>query len=297
MKNFKLESFTNLLSKNRVLADALNKAKEKIKNGKDFREIINSEIMPIVREKYSAITASDSDIVSYLKFDMNKLTKENMKNVSGGVNAGRLTFGLINGAIALASITNGSNNGFSSSEHSALRHSASTAINEEFNSETNNNTKDETKISLNALLGENEKTLPNTPNSKKVENNGLEKGNKNLKQKEKSLEATDIMQNSTYKVTKIEGWEEERAIIIDDLIDSNKISRLPNEPPNITGNWMPTGNATYEGTVFIVPKNVNCYFNPDFWNRIKTKDGKSILVYRNSNAQISLQKYGANTFD
>lgn len=292
MKNFKLESFTNLLGKNHVLADALNKAKKKIKSGEDIKKITNNEIMPIIREKNLEITANE--ITSYLKFGMNKLTRENMEKISGGINAGRLTFGIINGAIGLASVMNSSINKVGSDKDGATPCDKNITTNEELSNKLEKSTEDETKISLSALLGESEKALPNTPNDKKAEYKN--DSAKNLSQGEKSFEETDVMQNSTYKVTKIEGLEGERAVIVGDLIDSSKISKLPEIPPNVGGDWTYAEKTTYEGTVFVVPNNVNCYFNPNFWDQIKTKGDKSILVYKNSNAQHLVQKETAKIF-
>lgn len=279
MRSLELESFFELSNNNKILKNRLNKLTEKAKNKENLKKIVIEEIMPIVREKNFNFTANE--LINYIKFNTNKLTENEMKKISGGISAGKLTFGIANGVIGLTSLINSgvfANNNVKSIDKSKEKSSSN------FNKQNMEKDSYNTGSNLNSLLNEENKDAINN--------------NEQLKTDKKSLNEIDIMGNSTYEITKLENLEGERVVRITKLINNNKMSRIPDDPPNLKGNLINTRKNTYEGTVFVIPKNINCSFDSNSWSQINTKDGKAILVHKQSKAydhKNELLNLGAKT--
>ena len=197
MEDFKLRSFLNLSNKDRYLRNALNKATKNLENVNYLRLIITKEIIPIARKK--GFNFTKDDLINYFKSNISKLKKIDLKAVSGGVSAGKLTFGIANGIIGLTSIINYKvmcNNG---NESLNSKEESSNSYSKKHNKEDN----DLTGPNLNNLLSEGNKTSVNNVNWGSQNNNPLG-GRKKIGANEKSLnEIMDIIESSEYKITKM----------------------------------------------------------------------------------------------
>ena len=266
LRSLELKSFFELSNNNKILKNRLNKLTEKAKNGENIRKIVIEEIMPIVQEKNFNFTTNE--LINYIKFNTNKLTENEMKKISGGISAGKLTFGIANGVIGLTSLINSgvfANDSVKSIDKSKEKSSSN------FNKQNIEEGSYDTGSNLNSLLNEENKDV--------INNN-----NEQLKTDKESLNEIDIMGNSTYEITKLENLEGEKAVHITKLINNNKMSRIPDDPPNVKGNLINTQENIHQGTVFVIPKNINCSFDSNSWSQINTKDGKAILIHKNSKA-------------
>ena len=158
MEDFKLRSFLNLSNKDRYLRNALNKATRNLDNVNYLRLIITKEIIPIAQKK--GFNFTEDEFVNYFNSNISKLKKTDLKEVSGGVSAGKLTFGIANGIIGLTSIINYKvmcNNG---NESLNSKEESSNSYSKKHNKEDN----DLTGPNLNNLLSEGNKTSVNNVN-------------------------------------------------------------------------------------------------------------------------------------
>ena len=197
MENFKLISFLNLSNKDRCLKNALNKVRKNLDNIDYIRSIVTREIIPIAHKKGFDFT--EDEFVNYFKSNIIKLKKIDLKEVSGGVSAGKLTFGIANGIIGLTSIINYKvmcNNG---NESLNSKEESSNSYSKKHNKEEN---KDLTIPNLNNLLSGGNKTSVNNVNWGN-QSNKLLSGSKKIRANEKYLNEIDIIENSIYKITKM----------------------------------------------------------------------------------------------
>ena len=278
MEDFKLKSFLSLGNKDRTLKNALNKATKSLENADYLRLIITKEIIPIARKK--GFNFAKDDLINYFKSNISKLKKIDLKAVSGGVSAGKLTFGIANGIIGLTSIINSGI--FGNSNIKAINNSENKSVNEL--KRNNKEESYESRSSLNNLLSEENKDSATNVNEENLNNKILSNNEEKLKTSKAHLDEIDIMGNSTYKIANLKNLKGEKAVNITNLINNGKMSRIPDKPPTVSDKLIKSGTDKYKGTIFIIPKNINCSFDSNLWDQINTKDGGAILVHKYSKA-------------
>lgn len=197
MEDFKLRSFFSLGNKDRTLRNALNKVRKNLENIDYLKLIIIKEIIPLARKR--GLNFTEDDLINYFKSNISKLTKIDLKAVSGGVSAGKLTFGIANGIIGLTSIINYKVVCNSSNESLNSKEESSNSYSKKHNKEEN---KDLTIPNLNNLLSGGNETSVNNVNWGS-QSNKLLSGSKKIRANEKSLNEIDIIENSIYKITKM----------------------------------------------------------------------------------------------
>ncbi len=106
-----ISEFYKKIFSNTELKKKITKEAKEITNEKDLRALIKEEIMPLVK-KYK-LNFSEEELLEYEEFSLKELTKEDLYNVSGGVNlkplllnGGLLSFALLGAGIANAPIAN-----------------------------------------------------------------------------------------------------------------------------------------------------------------------------------------------
>ena len=159
MEDFKLRSFFSLGNKDRTLRNALNKVRKNLENIDYLKLIIIKEIIPLARKR--GLNFTEDDLINYFKSNISKLTKIDLKAVSGGVSAGKLTFGIANGIIGLTSIINYKVVCNSGNESLNSKEESSNSYSKKHNKEEN---KDLTIPNLNNLLSGGNETSVNNVN-------------------------------------------------------------------------------------------------------------------------------------
>lgn len=279
MENFKLRSFLNLSNKDRCLKNALSKVRKNLDNIDYLRSIVMREIIPIAHKK--GFNFTEDEFINYFKSNIIKLKKIDLKEVSGGVSAGKLTFGIANGIIGLTSVINSGIIGNSSIK--AINNNKEKIIsNLEKHKEEGKNYR--TVSNLNNLLNEENKDLATNVNEENLSNKTISDNGTKVETNKENLDEIDIMGNSTYKIANLENLKGEKAVNITNLINNGKMSRIPDKPPTVSDKLIKSGTDKYKGTIFIIPKNINCSFDSNLWDQINTKDGGAILVHKYSKA-------------
>ena len=271
MINKKTEIVAGLIEKINLKKEDLGKIKASLDSKKEAEKTIKKIIIPRLNNIKNNFTVAD--FVDFFKqyFSSKELNSEELENASGGSLGGI-------GAVALSIADTAASLGLASTPNAINK--TATDLRESLSSKKDNINKEnikKNKIFLNL--------------KERKENNGKEFSIGNIKLKEepkftvsKKNTENGNLKSTDYKIFKIGNIEEERALLLKDQKDFI----IKDTPLMLEGNYLPTGKATYSATVVFLENNTDINFDEKKWEKISTKDGKKILVYKDSEAYKKL---------
>ncbi len=290
--SYKIGEFVKLAKNDELSKEKIEKAAKKIKNGEDAQRIISKEIIPIAREMHFEFTTNE--FINYLKRseNANELSEDELGMASGGSDMSSrwkgkkvsIALGITEATVSIASLATGV--GFATSPLPNLSQTMNLGINA--NSQELANRKESNEVvakGLRSLLSKEGGKVQGPEVEEKI----VESSSNSKDKIEKKNDFAIKVEDTDYKVSKIEEIEEERAIVINDSLGTEKAVKIPDEPLTVEGKWLPIGKATYSATVVILPKDAKAQYNNHEWEKIRQKDGSTVYIKRGSEAYKNQQ--------
>ena len=272
MYKSKTENIAELVEKMNLKKKDLEKIKTSLNNKEKIEKTLKEIVAPSLNDMKNNFTLYD--LVGFFRqyFSSKELNSEELENASGGSLGGI-------GAVALGVADTAASLGLAASTPNTMNKTA-TDLKESLSSKNDNINKENIKKN---------KIFFNLKEKKESNERKISIGDINLIEEPKfTVASEDIvsssLKNTDYKIFKIGDIEEERALLLKDQKDLI----IGDTPIILEGNYLPTGKATYSATVVFLENNTDINFDEKKWEKISTKDGKKILVYKDSEAYKKL---------